>query len=232
MGALPRHFAFAIGVAALVLSVFSERPALAQLHVDASAEVGAMQRFFTNKTPGASNPGLGPTAQVSAHVALLPLVRAGVYLGHDISPLSGDATARDMTWGGVRAKIISPFPRGKLRPWLFVGFGYAGTYARSYHTNVALPVGVNETVTRDALVTGSGGGFFEVPFGLGASYKLWRSFSLVAELAFRVGFGHTGSVYEDPGRAFFAEGFGENRVLPAGLDRFAGALFVGAMFDL
>lgn len=81
-------------------------------------------------------------------------------------------------------------------------------------------------------VEGAGGSFFEVPFGLGASYKLYKPWELCAELGARVGFGHTGSVYKDPGPQVTVPDFAGQNASPAGVDRFALGLTVGVLIDL
>jgi hypothetical protein len=184
----------------------------AQVHWDASAQVGVMKRVLTHRQVGDPVAQIGPAGQLTGHVALLPLVRVGAYLGHDISPFDGQRSARDITWAGLRAKIMSPWPRGDVRLWLFFGFGYAGVYQRSTSLEPA-----------PGFVPGGGGSFFEVPFGLGASYKLRKPWELCAELGGRAGFGHTGSIYEarDPR--------GDVRT---GTDRFALGLTVGVLVDL
>ena len=183
-------------------------PAAAQLHWDASAQAGVMKRVLGDRPTGRPDAGFGPVAQLTGHVALFPLVRVGGYLGHDISPMGGDLSARDLTWGGVRAKLISPWPRGAFRAWLFAGFGVEGVYARS-------------TARPGVRVEGAGGHFFEVPFGLGSSYTFRKPFALCAELGMRAGFGHKGSAY------------GPSLPLVApGVDRFAMGLTVGFMLDL
>jgi hypothetical protein len=208
---------------ALSLVLFASR-AGAQLHWDASAQVGVMKRNLVDRPTGsrARDATFGPAGELAGHVALMPLVRLGAYFGHDISPFQGDVSARDITWGGLRAKIMSPWPRGDVRAWLFVGFGYAGVYQRS-------------TSSAERVVHGAGGGFFEVPFGLGASYKLRKPWELCAELGGRTGFGHTGSVYDAPGpRVTTAAGAAaaDTNALPAGVDRFAIGLTIGILADL
>ena len=220
--------------------VLSTSHAGAQLHWDASAQIGAEKRFLTDRPTGGPNAGFGPVGQLTGHVALLPLVRLGAYFGHDISPFEGDGSvtppagspsARDITWGGLRAKIMSPWPRGDARLWLFAGFGYAGVYQRSTSTTVGAPAGAAGVATVQNVVHGAGGGFFEVPFGIGASYILRKPWSLLVELGGRAGFGHSGSVYEAPGpRTTGASGPGH--AAPAGTDGFGLGLTVGVLVDL
>ena len=206
-------------LACVVVLLALPRAAHAQIHWDASAQVGVMKRVLTSRPAGGENAGFGPVAQLTGHLALLPLVRVGGYFGHDISPVGGERSARDLTWGGLRAKLMSPWPRGALRAWLFFGFGYAGVYARS-------------TSTPGAVVHGAGGSYFEVPFGFGASYKLRKPWELCAELGMRAGFGHRGSTYEAPGPTRSSAGQADEHVPPAGTDRFAIGLTVGVLLDL
>jgi len=125
---------------------------------------------------------------------------------------------------------MSPWPHGDARVWLFVGFGYAGVYQRSTSTTEGFPgpVGV---VTTQRVVHGAGGGFFEVPFGLGASYKLRKPWQINTEIGARPGFGHSGSVYEAPGPRVTGPG-PDGNVPPAGIDRFAIGMTFGILLDL
>ena len=213
--------------------VLATSPAGAQVHWDASAQVGFMKRNLVDRPMGSvgRDATFGPAGQLTGHVALFPLVRLGAYLGHDISPFQGDASARDITWGGLRAKLMSPWPRGDARVWVFFGFGYAGVYQRSTSTTVGFPGGPGGFAVTERVVHGAGGGFFEVPFGLGASYKLRKPWELCAELGARAGFGHSGSVYESPGPRMTSES-GESHVPPAGIDRFAIGMTFGVLLDL
>lgn len=206
------------GTFTLLFFFFFARPASAQIHWDASAQIGAEKRFLSNAPPGGPDAGFGPTATLNAHLALLPLLRVGGYFGYDLSPMGGDLGARDLGWGGVRAKILSPWPRGKTRAYVFAGLGYEGVYARS---------STSQGVTRE----GAGGGFFEVPFGLGASYTFWKPWAFVAELGMRAGFASHGSVYEAPGPTIRAPGSLPSNALPSGEDRFAIGLTLGIMLD-
>lgn len=217
-------------------ALLGARTSHAQLHWDASAQGGVMKRNLVNRPSGGHDAGFGPAFQLTGHVALFPLVRVGGYLGHDISPMSGDVSARDLTWGGVRAKLMSPWPRGALRAWLFLGFGYTGVYARSSATTLTFPGPPGTTPLREAaFVQGAGGGFFEVPFGLGASYNFRKPFAVCAELGMRPGFGHSGSVYGAPGPGVKSADPArrpDGNAPPAGIDRFAIGLTVGVLIDL
>jgi hypothetical protein len=191
---LRRALLFSIPVSLFTAILFAPRPASAQVHWDIGADVGAMKRFFTSGPDGGSSPGFGPTMELHAHFALIPLVRVGAYVSHDISPLSS-IPARQITSGGLHLRINSPWPSGKWHGWLFAGFGYAGVYAPSYHGSFSNPGDPNAPPAADVFVEGSNGNFFEVPLGVGVAYKLARPFELTASLGTRLGFGFTGDVY-------------------------------------
>jgi hypothetical protein len=217
-------------VAAILGLLAVSSDAHAQLHWDASAQVGAMKRFLAARPSGGDDAAFGPTAQLMGHIALMPLVHAGAYFGHDISPL-GD-TARNVTFGGVRAKGVLPFVRSPWRAWIFAGFGYAGVYQQSFPGSFSTEDPLGGTETSPGRVEGAGGGFFDVPFGLSASYKLYGPWEACAELGTRIGFGHTGSVYESPGPQLTLPNAAGQNVLPAGLDRVAVGLTLGIRVHL
>jgi len=234
-----------VGLFVLAMGLFATRTASAQLHWDLGAQVGVSKRFLgaspNDGTPLDTNAGFGPTAQVLGHVALMPLVRVGGYLGYEISPLTGDPAARDMFGGGLRVKVMSPWPRGDVRFWLFVGFGYQAVHARGYRMNVVAqappPANPNTTFSYDVLVEGSGGHFWELPFGIGVSYKLRKPYQLFAELGAKVGFSGQGTTYEAGPRASATNlpaGTPPlfDHLYPSGDDRFSLGLSLGVMIDL
>jgi hypothetical protein len=160
----------------------------AQLHWDASLQAGAMKRFVSKRPPGVGDVSLGPAAELHGHVALLPLLRVGAYVGHDATP-QPQAAAWQTTSFGVRAKVTSPIPSDPWKIWAFVGFGYALTYGPSF----TMPV--SGQGPNGVLVEGVNGGFVELPFGIGASYKFLKPWSLTAELGGRGSFGHTQGMF-------------------------------------
>lgn len=234
-----------VGVFVVAIALFATRTASAQLHWDLGAQVGVNKRFLgasgNDGTALSHNAGLGPTAQLQGHFALLPLVRVGGYLGYEISPLEGDPAARDMFGGGLRVKVMSPWPRGDVRLWLFVGFGYQAVYARSYDARVnTTPSSTSVSVTGssfDLKVQGAGGHYWELPFGIGVSYKLRKPWQLFAELGARVGFAGSGTAYETGPRVAFTNLPPvvlalPDRLYPSGDDRFSLGLSLGVMIDL
>jgi hypothetical protein len=204
----------------------------AQIHWDVGASAGVMKRVLTG---GAGDAGFGPAVSGQAHVALLPFVRVGAYVAHDISPVAGPAAARHITSAGLHLKIVSPVPRGDVRVWLGTGFGYAGVYAPSYHQTLALShEGTPPFTPTDVGVHGAGGSYFEIPVSLGAGYMLrkertWRS-ELTAELGARFGVGFTGSAYD--GRFGFNPDYPQILIAPLGKDSVGLFLTVGINLEL
>jgi hypothetical protein len=164
---------------------------------------------------------VGAVALLTGHVALLPLLRVGGYVSQELSPMSGATSARDLTSLGLRAKLLSPWPRGATRAWLFVGLGYAAAYGRS-----------TTAPGRDATVEGARGGFVDVPFGMGGSLRLRKPWELCAELGLRAGLGHTGSLYDAPGPTLSAVGQPDRNAAPSGRETFGIGVTVGVLLDL
>lgn len=159
----------ALALLAFACAIFFAPAARAQVHWDVSAEGGVMKRFLANEPKGAHDAGFGPAAQLAGHVALLPLVHVGAYLGGDYSPIE-DGRDRLIGDAGAHVQVMLPlFPRS-MRGWAYSGFGYAGQ---------------------------KHGGFFEVPFGFGVSYKFWPGWSVFGDLGGRVGFADHGSAYRN-----------------------------------
>src|SRR5580692_10071245 len=151
--------------------------ATAQIHGDFDLEAGAADRVVPPRAADAGGTGIGPMFELTGHVAVVPLVRAGAYVSFDLTPL-GYEGVRDVIAAGFSGRLYSPWPAGPFRAWLGLGFGYAAGHAPPYET-----------------VSATSGGFFEVPLGLGSSFRLSRSFELVGEAGTRIGFGFTGSEY-------------------------------------
>ncbi|HEY6459870.1 MAG TPA: hypothetical protein VIY73_06950 [Polyangiaceae bacterium] len=152
-------------------------PAAAQspLRWDTGLQAGIAQRLTTGGAAGAPTPELGPLVQVQAHVALLPMVRVGLYAAEDLSPLPG--RLRSFTAGGLHARIAPPLLPIPWRTWLYAGFGFAAAHdggSAGTHTD---------------------GQLFDVPVGLGLGAKLSRHLMLFTELGARFGLGFYGPMY-------------------------------------
>jgi hypothetical protein len=223
-----RVFALFAACAASAAALLYSAPAEAQLHVDVGAEVGVMKRFLGGRLSGNPDAGFGPVAEIHAHVAVLPMLRAGVYLEHDISPISG-VSARQITAGGLRAKWLPPFVRtDQYYTWLYFGLGYAGVYMPSFHTQV--PSSSDPTRLVDASIGGSTGGFVDVPIGVGFAYKLRKPWELTVELGTRLGFFHGGAAYDGPTGSI--PGYPGLATDAPGNDVFALSLSIGINLDL
>ena len=81
-------------------------------------------------------------------------------------------------------------------------------------------------------VDGSGGGFAEIPFGIGASYKLRGPLTVYAELLTRFGLGFWGTLYgENGGRNAHDPENGPVSIASAGYDILSLGLVVGVGLD-
>lgn len=160
MKALAR-LAGALTACALVLGATR---ANAQVHWDASATAGPALRR--------AEPGV--VAQLASHVALLPLVRAGIAFHGEVEPGSASLW---LGGGSARLKLLSPWPAGSTRLYLHVGVGL--TFARG----------------EDALGTARSGRLGELPFGLGCQARVWGPWAFVGELGLRPAFAHGGALF-------------------------------------
>lgn len=196
--------------------VFSiEVAGLAQLRADVGAEIGVMQRVAPDHDPGASVPLPGPSGELQAHVALLPMLRVGAYLSHDIVP--GD-TDRETTEAGLRAKVALPILPRPWRAWPFLGLGAA----RSYRPSHAL---APTSTAAGGEVGGVEGGFLDATLGLGVGVKFRDDWVAFAELAAHSGFFFWGDMYDHAPCACLRDPY-------PGHDSFAASLRVGVSLDL
>lgn len=151
--------------------------ARAQVRYDVGALGSFQQRILARVPAGASTFAEGGALTLDGHVAVFPLLRLGAWATAEASqPLAGGATnapLRGIFGGGLQLKVTSPWPRGLWRVWVATGFGYDG-------------------LASDA----GGGGFFEVPAILGASYRLRKPWVFLMQLAARPSFGFWGSYYD------------------------------------
>ena len=219
------------GVACLAISMAAGAPdARAQVRGDATLSVGGVKRFASGAEDGAPTPGVGPIVGVNGHVALLPLVRIGAYASAELGP-DGEAHARRIYAGGLRVKLMPPWPREEVRTWFFAGLGYAGVYAPSYTLAVADP-GAGAPVLAPTDVAGAGGHFFEVPIGVGAEWRFRKPWALSLELTGRIGLGFSGTLYDGNGRPGIERGTSSPVSLATpGHDAFALGLTLGIGFD-
>jgi hypothetical protein len=150
-------------------------PALAQVNTDLGLSAGAAKRFTSNVPAGVSEPGFGPAFDLRGHVAVLPMLRVGLYVSYDLSPVA-DEPSRSFVTGGLHVKITPPLLPTPWKAYLFTGFG--GGYATS------------------SLAAGSvSGGLLEVPLGLGLADRLSPSWELFVELGGRMEVATFGQMY-------------------------------------
>lgn len=152
------------------------RPVGAQVRWDLGAQAGVAKRFTTGGPAGTPSPGFGPMAELQGHVALVPMVRVGLYVAEDLSPAPG--RLRSVTAGGLHVRVSPPLLAAPWRTWLFTGFGFAYAYDPGQEGEHA------------------SGQLFDVPAGLGLGVKLGKGTLLFAELGARFGFGFYGRMYE------------------------------------
>ncbi|HEX3772487.1 MAG TPA: hypothetical protein VHV30_16530 [Polyangiaceae bacterium] len=179
-----------------------------------------MKRFGNGEVVGAPSRDPGPVFELDVHLALLPMLRAGVYVAHDIEPLSY-GPAREFTEAGLRAKLTPPLIGGPWQTWVFAGAGYARVYEPSHALYPSEFAGASGPV----LVDGEGGGLLELRLGLGIGVRLGRGWEPFVELGGR-GALAAGSLYD---REFCtSSGTGICGGEPyAGKDSFALSLSVG-----
>ncbi len=95
----------------------------AKAHWDGSALIGASVPL----NPGPEGLGLAPTMLVAGHVAVLPLLRAGLY-GQLADFHTTNSTARKTLSGGLSLRIASPWRPTTLKLHLRTGFGVGGAW--------------------------------------------------------------------------------------------------------
>ena len=186
--------------------------AAAQVHWDTGAQAGVTKRFVAGGDAGAPAPGFGPSIELQGHVALVPMVRVGAYLGTDLSPAAPEGL-RTFWDGGLHVRLSPPLLPWPWRTWLFTGFGYSFAEDLGDH----LP-----------------GGLLEVPVGLGIGRKVSRHSLLFVELGGRIGFGFYGRMYDRSAveSSGMAAESGETRSgAYVGKDTFALSLSVGLSLE-
>ena len=172
-----------------------------------------MQRIATGADPGGVSREPGPVAELHAHLAVLPMLRVGPYVAHDIAPLAG-APSRQVTEAGLRGKLSPPILGAPWQTWGFLGLGYARVYEPSH----AIESPPSAAAPRGQ-APGEGGGLLDARLGLGLGYRLGRGWEAFLELGGRVGVLFTGSLY-DRGACGCGEPY-------AGKDSFALSLSLG-----
>jgi hypothetical protein len=155
------------------------RRASAQVHWDVGIQAGVTERLTTGDA-GVSTPTPGPSGEIHAHIAVLPMLRVGPYAAFDLSPAPG-RSARRIYAGGLRAKLTPPWLSLPWHAWAFLGVGFADADSPRY-----APAKGTQSGPADVFVEGFSTGMLELPAGVGLGYKLRGPWELYSELGARV----------------------------------------------
>ncbi len=185
-------------LAAAALRLLAPDVARAQVNSDVGLSVGAARRFTTGAEAG--EPGFGPAFGLQGHLALFPMVRIGLYGAADISPMSGYGT-RQFYVGGLHLKLTPPLLSGAWKLYVFTGFGAGYAHQSSYP-------GPGATPGATATYSDTSGLIFEVPAGLGVSYRVRAPWEVFVEFAGRFGVAFEGQLYDQGNPASVANGAG------------------------
>jgi hypothetical protein len=171
---------------ALLAFCLAPRAAAAQVNSDLGLSGGVMKRITTGADSGVSDPGFGPTAQLQAHVAVLPMLRVGLYAAWDMSPMPSYGT-RNFYEGGIHVKLTPPLLSAPWKTYLYAGFG--GGYVRQDSYGMS---GATYSPTDGV-----------IPVGLGLAYQLGspsggrgHHWELFIEAGGRFGVGFIGRIYD------------------------------------
>ena len=223
---------FSLLFAPFFLLALPSRDAHAQVHWDASLQAGGSGRLFSN---GGLTGSIGPVVGIEGDVAVVPLLRLGLYADYEYADTGEPAAPSAVSFGG-RVKLMLPGYRHAVHLWIFSGFG--GVFWDAPQYGVTDPTSSPPNVT----VTPATGWFLEVPVGVGMGWRFRRPWELVAELQGRIGFDMNGSYFGQAGG--FADQSGNSLVTtrpttandgtggyPTGNDVLAILLTVGIGFD-
>jgi hypothetical protein len=187
-----RRRGLAVAAAATVaFAVTLSSSAQAQVNYDVGASVGAMKRFTTGAECTGCDPGFGGVTTVTAHVALFPMVRLGIYASADLSPMPNAGT-REFYEGGLHLKFTPPLLSAPWKFYATLGFGVAYAHADSY----------SGAVTQSSpLVYGTyssiDGQLLEVPIAIGLADKISRRWEMFVELGGRFGVAFLNAIYDN-----------------------------------
>ena len=185
---------FSVALSSLATAVTWDGPASAQIHWDVGAQGGIINRFVTGSEAGAPGPKLGPFVQLTGHLALIPLLRVGLYAATDVTPVS-HLPARHFYELGVHGKFAPPLLGGAWRTWVSLGVGYAYTYAPSYTTQETVGTPPGPTTTETVNVGTADGGMLDLQPGIGIGYRVGSVMPFV-ELGGRFGLAFWGTMYD------------------------------------
>jgi hypothetical protein len=232
----PQRLAFFAGVLSAFAVASYARPSLADgVHYDIGFGVGPAKRFLSNKGDTGDDAALGGRAQLHADVAVLPLLRLGLYAGFELSP-PPTGNVREMFPFGFQAKVTPPIESDRFKVYGFLGFGYDAVYTHSFSAIVPVQNAAAMQIPTPVRFDGVSGSFFEVPFGVGGSYRLRKPWELFLELRATAGIGFGATLYNfdetggRPGHSLVGKGVAVAKDND-GEDAFGLALVFGIQFD-
>ena len=152
-------------------------PAEAAVRWDTEIAEGADVRVLTSRPPGESASTAGPALDLSAHLALIPLVRIGVYAHHDAS-----TEARSLSSTGFDLRVLLPWVSRRVRGYVHAGIGEVLAVAPAH-------------ALAGAFIPSGSGSFTEVPLAVGVTYRVDPRLWLSVEAGARMGFAFGGGTY-------------------------------------
>jgi hypothetical protein len=187
---------------ALLALYLAPRAAAAQVNSDLGLSGGVMKRITTGSE--ATDPGFGPTAQLQGHVAVLPMLRVGLYAAWDMSPMPSYGV-RNFYEGGIHVKLTPPLLSAPWKMYLFAGFGAGYVHQDGYSQTGAL---AKDGTFPAVQYSSTDGVILEIPAGLGLAYQLGppsggrgRHWELFVEAGGRFGVGFIGRIYDQDNNA-------------------------------
>ncbi len=229
--------------ALLAATVLRSSPASAQTRWDASLQAGASMRAFSGSANVSGLTGnlgsgfmLSPMVGLQADVAVVPLLRVGLYADYEYAE-TGEPKPPSLVSFGARAKVMIPGYRSNVHWWLFTGFGGAVLDAPGYTQQVQNPTALQGQQLTTENVQSTTGFFAEVPLGLGLGWRVAKPWELVAELQGRFGFAMNGSYFsnDNSGNGLTRPATTTNGTAqygqPTGTDVIAIQLTVGVAFE-
>ncbi len=170
-----------LAVFAFCALLAAPRRAEAQVHWDANVHAGGIGRVFSNDVSGGVPGSIGPIVGVEGDVAIVLLLRLGVYGDYEYADTTEPSFSSVVSFGG-RVKLMIPGYRRGVHWWLFSGFGAVLWNAPSYliaNQTTQNPDGSSSGITT---VPAANGYFFEIPVGVGMGVRLRHPWELVVEL--------------------------------------------------
>lgn len=204
---MPQSRPWLLVVAALTAAGLWGVPAAAQVNSDIGISGGVMKRITTGAEDG--TPAFGPVVQLQAHLAVLPMLRVGLYASWDYAAMPSYGS-RNVYEGGIHAKLTPPLLSAPWKTYLYAGLG--GGYVRQEGFQGLGGVEADMRTIPVVTYSANDGAIMEIPVGLGLAYQLGsapggrgRHWDLFFELGGRFGIAFFGSIYDPNGTATATE---------------------------